>query len=613
MERSQQKEKTPVALASLNAKYIHSNLAVDYLRSYCESRQVPAVFHILEFHINEPVELIVGEILSLGVDIIGFSCYIWNISETLHVISRLKLAKPEMIVIIGGPEVSYETETLMEAHPEIDYCITGEGEKRFAELLTQLLSGEGRCAGGHEVPKQRIIPGEPIDLAELPSPYPEDIGERYRNKLVYLETSRGCPFNCQYCLSANTRGVRYFPWERVKDEFIKLMDAGIPQVKLIDRTFNANPKRALEIFQFLVEENRRRGAFKSRKPPTIFHFEISADILTEELLTYLAAVPSGLFQFEIGIQSTTPAVLDVISRRSEWNRLAENIKVLAKNGNIHLHLDLIAGLPEETYASFARSFDDVYRLGGHRIQLGFLKLLKGSGLRERSKELGLVFDPYPPYEIISTASMGTLDLIRLKEIENVLELYHNSHRFSITMEMLCGRVYQSPFAFFEGLAGYFRERGLNRVSHSQLTLYNILYQYLRNNHPEILPLAVETLKFDYLRTERHRPLLSWMPDKLGKDYKDILRRLLEHPDVLKGLHPATSSLSKRDLTQEVRAAKFSAEFIEFLKEGALPHRLIGNTVVIDEMIGNSSNWVIFDHHRSDPWTRESAYMLVLSE
>ena len=157
--------------------------------------------------------------------------------------------------------------------------------------------------------------------------------------------------------------------------------------------------------------------------------------------------------------------------------------------------------------------------------------------------------------------MGALDLIRLKEIENVLELYHNSHRFSITMEMLCGRVYQSPFAFFEVLAGYFRERGLNRVSHSQLTLYNILYQYLRNNHPEILPLAVETLKLDYLRTERHRPLLSWMPDKLGKDYKDILRRLLEHPDVLKGLHPATSSLSKRDLTQEVQAAKFSAEFM----------------------------------------------------
>ena len=342
----------------------------------------------------------------------------------------------------------------------------------------------------------------------------------------------------------------------MKDEFIKLMDAGIPQVKLIDRTFNANPKRALEIFQFLVDESSRRGAFDSGKPPTIFHFEISADILTEELLAYLATVPSGLFQFEIGIQSTTPAVLDAISRRSEWNQLARNVMALAERGNVHLHLDLIAGLPEETYASFARSFDDVYGLGGHRIQLGFLKLLKGSGLRRRSKELGLVFDPYPPYEIISTASMSAIDLIRLKEIENVLELYHNSHRFSITMELLCRRVYSSPFAFFEGLAGYFRERGLHRVSQSQLTLYNLFYQYLRKNHPGLLPLAAETLKFDYLRTERHRPLLSWMPDKLGKDYKDILRRLLDHPDVSAGLHPATRELSRRELSQSVRVGKF---------------------------------------------------------
>ncbi|MGI6567280.1 MAG: B12-binding domain-containing radical SAM protein [Firmicutes bacterium] len=612
MDRSQQ-QRTPVALASLNAKYIHSNLAIDYLRSYCEARQIPAAFHILEFHINEPVEFIVGEILSLGIDIIGFSCYIWNINETLHVISRLKLAKPEMIVIVGGPEVSYEARALMDAHPEIDYCITGEGEKVFAGLLMQLLSRHEGCGNGQGRPRQRIISGEPVDLGELPSPYPEGIGERYRNKLVYLETSRGCPFNCQYCLSANTPGVRYFPWERVRGEFIRLMDAGVPQVKLIDRTFNANPKWALKVFRLLVDESRRRGAFDSSRPPTIFHFEISADILTEELIEYLAAVPSGLLQFEIGIQSTTPAVLEAISRKSKWEQLARNIRALAEKGNIHLHLDLIAGLPEETYASFSRSFDDVYSLGGHRIQLGFLKLLKGSGLRNGSEELGLVFDPCPPYEIISTASMTALELVRLKEVENVLELYHNSHRFGTTMHLLSGRVYASPFVFFENLARYFRRRGLHRLSHSQQALYNILYQFLREHHPDILPLAAETLKFDYLRTERHRPLLPWMPGKLGKDYKHIWQRLLNNPDVLAGLNPATAELPRRELAQNVRVAGFSTEFVGFLRDGSLPARFIGNSVIIGEMIGDSGGWVIFDHHRSDPWTRESAYTLVLSE
>jgi hypothetical protein len=209
--------------------------------------------------------------------------------------------------------------------------------------------------------------------------------------------------------------------------------------------------------------------------------------------------------------------------------------------------------------------------------------------------------------------MGALDLVRLKEIENVLELFHNSHRFSMTLQILCLRVYSSPFAFFEGLAAYFRQQGIHRVSHSQLALYNILYSYLRQYHPELLPLLAEALKFDYLRTERHRPLLSWMPDKLGKEYKDIWRRLMEHPAVLENLHPGTRAFSTRELAQSVRVAKFSAKFVEFLKAAALPGRLTGDSVVIEEVIGNSSSWVIFDHHRSDPWTKESSYMLVLSE
>jgi len=622
VSKGEQANQTPVALVSLNAKFIHSNLAIDYLRAYSEIQQLPVSFEILEFHINQPVDYIVGEILSLGVDIIGFSCYIWNISETLHVITRLKLAKPDLTVIVGGPEVSYDTKALMGQYPEIDFCITGEGEIAFAMLLSRLLLEDPKDATQYALSEmsKRIIQGEPVHLDELPSPYPANLEERYRNKLVYLETSRGCPFNCQYCLSANTRGVRYFPWERVKAEFIKLLDAGVPQVKLIDRTFNAKPAWALKIFEFLLEESTRRGAFLEAKPPTIFHFEISADILTEELLTYLSTVPSGLFQFEIGIQSTTPEVLDAVSRKSEWDELARIIKRLAEPGNIHLHLDLIAGLPYETYESFQKSFDDVYGLGGHRIQLGFLKLLKGSGLRVNSEKLGLVFDPYAPYEIIRTPTMSAQDLTRLKRIESLLEQYHNTHRFGLTLWLLCNRLYTSPFQFFEDFAAYFEKRGLHRVSHSQLALYDILYRYLRQEHPEILPIAVETLKFDFLRTERHRPLRSWMPDKLGKDYNHLRNKLLRNPVVMKRLHPATSSLSPRELMQQVRIGRFSSDFVKLLstllsqstKQRDLPDNAPWHMGGISEEL-TDHGWFIFDHYRPDPWTLEATYTLVISE
>jgi radical SAM superfamily enzyme YgiQ (UPF0313 family) len=614
----QEKQKAPVVLVSLNAKFIHSNLAIDYLRAYCEAREIPTAIQVFEFHINQPVDYIVGEILSMDMDIIGFSCYIWNIAATLHVISRLKLARPEVTIIVGGPEVSYETEQLLLDHPEIDYCITGEGEQSFADLLSGLLAQRGPQVEreGAQQPtaslERRIIPGDSVVLDELASPYPTNLRERYRHKLVYLETSRGCPFSCQYCLSANTRSVRYFPWERVKAEFIKLLDAGFPQIKLIDRTFNANPARALQIFRFLVEENAKRGAFAGSKPPTIFHFEISADILTEGLLSYLEEVPPGLFQFEIGIQSTTPEVLTEIQRRSDWQVLSKTIKRLAKPSNIHLHLDLIAGLPQETFDSFQESFDDVYGLGGQRIQLGFLKLLKGSGLRQRSQELGLIFDPYPPYEIIATPTLSALEIVRLKEIESLLEQYYNSHRFTLTLEFLTSRVYTSPFEFFRDLATYFRAHRLHQVSHSPLALYDILYRYLRQSHPGIHTLAEETLKFDFLRTEAHRPLRPWMSDKLETDHRQLRHQLLQDPSVRERLHPATLALSPREMAQKVRIGRFSWDFVELLcqRDTEKPLQeleLEGGAISLD------TGWVIFNHHRPDPWTKESAYTVVLED
>ena len=586
---------TPVALVSLNAKFIHSNLAIDYLRSYSEKEQIPVAIEVVEFHINQPVDYIVGELLMMDIDIVGFSCYIWNITATLHVITRLKLAKPEMTIIVGGPEVSYESAELLEKHPEIDYCIIGEGEQSFGDLLRDLVD-----KGGVLEARERIIHGIPVPLHEIPSPYPHDLGERYHNKLVYLETSRGCPFNCQYCLSANTRQVRYFPWQRVEEEFIKLMDGGFPQVKLIDRTFNANSAWALRIFRFLVEENTKRGAFDNGAPPTIFHFEISADILTEELLAYLSQVPPGLFQFEIGIQSTTPRVLEVIQRQSDWRILSENIRRLAKPGNIHLHLDLIVGLPQETWKSFRQSFDDVYELGGQRIQMGFLKLLKGSGLRERSEELGLVFDPYPPYEVVATSTMTALEIVRLKEIEALLEQYYNSHRFTMTLDLMTSQVYTSPFQFFQDLATYFRSRRLHQVSHSPLALYDILHSFIGQYHGQVLPLAEEALKFDYLRTEGHRPLRSWMPNELGRDHRRARHDLLQDTHVRAKLDPATLALSPREMAQQVRVGRFSRDFIEFLCQRRVKDK---------DAVG--SGWIIFNHHRPDPWTKESDYTVIL--
>ena len=601
--------KTTVALVSLNAKFIHSNLAIDYLRASIKQKQVPVAIEVMEFHINQPVDHIVGELLQSDINILGFSCYIWNITETLHVIRRLKLANPSITVIIGGPEVSYDAEKLLNEYPEIDYCIIGQGEASFPKLLQRLIIGGVHHKAHKQDIKKNIIMGEPVSLGEIPSPYPDNLKERYRNKLVYLETTRGCPINCQYCLSANTRGVTYFPWERVKQEFLKLMDAGFPQIKLIDRTFNANPAWALRIFHFLVEENSRRGAFEKLKPPTIFHFEISADILTDKLLEYLAHVPTGLFQFEIGIQSTTPKVLDAIARKSDWQVLQSNIKHLVKPGNIHLHLDLIAGLPYETWESFAKSFDDVYQLGGHRIQMGFLKLLKGSGLRENGEKLGLVYDPYPPYEIIKTSTMSALELVKLKEIENLLEQYHNSHRFKMTLKLLTSTAYNSPFRFFEEFAAYFRELKLHQVAHSPLALYDIVHQFINIKHASLLKLALEALKFDFLRTEPHRPLRKWMPDDLGRNHRQIRHRLLQMPKIQEQLDPRTLALPPRQMAQKVRIGRFSRDFIEVLcKEG-----LHGGTKTCHTCGNQDIGWIVFDHHKRNPWTSESAYTIMMEE
>ena len=244
--------------------------------------------------------------------------------------------------------------------------------------------------------------------------------------------------------------------------------------------------------------------------------------------------------------------------------------------------------------------------------MGFLKLLKGSGLRLKSEELGLAFDPYAPYEIIATPTMSALELVRLKGIESLLEQYHNSHRFSLTLWLLCEELYVSPFRFFEDFAAYFRERGLHRVSHSQLALYDILYRYLRQCHPEVLPMARETLKFDFLRTERHRPLRACMPDKLGKEYKDVRRKLLQDPKIMDQLHPDTASLSRRDLAQQVRIGRFSSDFVKLLLQSTLPkHFLSGPQECKD--VATDYGWLIFDHHRPDPWTGESACVLVIPE
>lgn len=466
-----------IVLAAINAKYIHSNLAVYALKAYAEEQcaSEASVIRIAEYTINQPEEAILGSLYEMDAEVVAFSCYIWNIELVQKIACELKKVRPDIQLWAGGPEVSYDAAAFLERNPFMDLVLLGEGERVFARLVQgDPWDGISGIAYWHQGLVRLQPPAELTELDTLPFVYQDMTG--FEHKIVYYESSRGCPFRCSYCLSSIDKQVRFRSLELVKKELQFFLDQQVPQVKFIDRTFNCNPAHALAVWDYIYTHDN--GV-------TNFHFEISADLLTEEQLALLEQMRKGLVQFEIGLQTTNPASIRAIERHMDIEKVRENMGRIHSFGNIHQHLDLIAGLPYEDLERFRRSFDEAYAMEPEQLQLGFLKVLKGSGMEERAEEYELQYMDMPPYEVLSTRWLSYSDILVLKRVENMLEIYHNSGQFRNTMKYVM-EFQNSAFDFFQNLGEYYRQQGYEGLQWKRLDRYTILRSFLQSREAERL-------------------------------------------------------------------------------------------------------------------------------
>ena len=494
-----------VILAALNAKYIHSNLALRYLSRFQNNNQKHHV-ETMEFTINQRLDFIAEELFRKQPDVVLFSCYIWNVEMLRQLCPILKKIMPDCVIGFGGPEVSYESETFLRENPAVDFVMRGEGELVFTKYLEHLDAGNPATLG--EIESLTYRQGDeifstpqmhPMDLALLPFPYEDDFSD-VQNQIIYYESSRGCPYHCGYCLSSVENGVRFVPLDKVLPDLQKFLDKNVPQVKFIDRTFNCKKSHAMAIWKYLHEHDN--GV-------TNFHFEITADLIDQETIDFLKTVRKGLFQFEIGVQSTNPQTIRAINRNVDFAALSEIVQQIKDGGNIHQHLDLIAGLPYEDYDSFGCSFNDVYALHPEQLQLGFLKVLKGSMLHQKQKEFEIVYHDTAPYEVLTTHELPYADTLRLKYVEEMVETYYNSGRFLNTLAYLVP-LYESPFAFFEALSQFWVSENYHYLGLSQMGLFDVLWRFVEQN-PKVDKRKLQwEMKFDIALHEKPKKLPAWL-------------------------------------------------------------------------------------------------------
>ena len=517
-----------ILLVGINAKYIHSNPAVYSLRASAVKENVQ--IEIAEYTINQTVEKVIQSIYKARPDMICISCYIWNVTMVQKIVAELHKLCRGVPVWLGGPEVSFDLEWQMQRFPTLTGIMYGEGEGTFPKLIDAYVEGKYDAAYGsissrgaagsvkerlqgirgiayrdtqdrmmrngmsnndlapadHREPNNDLAPAdgrglsdhvtinepaEIMDLNELPFPY--DNIEDFQNRIIYYETSRGCPYSCAYCLSSVEKKLRYRSLDKVFAELQIFLDARVKQVKFVDRTFNCNHAHAAAILTYIKEHDN--GV-------TNFHFEVAGDLLTEEEMALIGSLRPGLVQLEIGVQSTNEKTLEAIRRKTDLDLLRNNIRTLLQNGNVHLHLDLIAGLPYENITSFIHSFNEVYQMGGHELQLGFLKLLHGTPIMRMKEEHAIVCTEYPPYEVLHTKELAYDDILQLKAVEEMLEIYHNSGQFCVTERFLVP-MFSSPFAFYEKLAEYYEEHHYPVICSARERRYEILLEcaekYLR--------------------------------------------------------------------------------------------------------------------------------------
>jgi radical SAM superfamily enzyme YgiQ (UPF0313 family) len=525
-----------ILLLALNAKYIHSSLALRSIKAYC--KEYTASIKLLETTINNNENEIIKEIYKVSPDVLGISCYIWNMSFIKLLIPTLKKILPQMTIILGGPEVSYQSEELLTALG-VDCIMEGEGEETWQEYLDyrfkdlySLSEIEGLIYKQGTVIKKNKA-RTPLNLEHLPFVYNNLTG--LEHKIIYYEASRGCPFNCQYCLSSIQNGVRFVPVDRVKEHLHYFCDNRVKQVKFVDRTFNANKKYALALWHYIIAHDNGY---------TNFHFEIAAELIDEEMIEVLSGARKGLIQFEIGVQSTNPKVLDTIKRKMPFEEISKIVLQIKALDNIHQHLDLIAGLPFEDYTSFKNSFNDVIALRPEQFQLGFLKVLKGSGLRKNAAAYGLVYKQEPPYEILYTNALSYDEILRLHSIEEMLERYYNSERFKTSLEYLFN-CFESPFSFFEALAIYWEQKGYDLIQHNKMSYVLRLCEFCLTKPQINSELIKEFLRFDYLKHEHLKEIPSELQTLDNSSYKETDNSLLKNDDFIGALAPHLIALSSR--------------------------------------------------------------------
>jgi len=481
-----------VVLTAINAKYIHSNLAVYCLRAFAKSYRDE--IEIAEYTINQQVDDILADLYRRKPDVLCFSCYIWNLNYVEEIICEVKKIFPELPVWVGGPEVSYDAKVVLERLPEVTGVMFGEGEETFLELMEHY-HGNGKGLSDilgiayREADEIHMNQWRPtIDLSTVPFVY-QDM-EDFKNKIIYYESSRGCPFSCSYCLSSVDKCLRFRNVELVKKELKFFIDEEVPQVKFVDRTFNCKHSHAMEIWKFLIEHD---------KGITNFHFEVAADLLNEEELELISQMRPGLIQLEIGVQSTNEETIKEIKRTMKFSEVARIVERINKGGNVHQHLDLIAGLPYEDLSSFRKSFDDVYHLYPEQLQLGFLKVLKGSYMEEMKENYGLIYKSRPPYEVLYTNWLSYEDVLTLKSVEEMVEVYYNSGQFSYTLKKL-EEEFTSSFDLYLELGKYYENHELHLMNHSRITRYEILLDFIKSLNTGKEELYKELLTFDlYLR------------------------------------------------------------------------------------------------------------------
>jgi radical SAM superfamily enzyme YgiQ (UPF0313 family) len=496
-----------IFLTAINAKYIHSNLAVYSLKAYAKAFQEQ--IEIGEYTINNRVDYILEQIYKAKPDVLCFSCYIWNIGYVEELITEYHKLCLEVPIWVGGPEVSYEVETFLEEHPQVTGVMIGEGERTFQQLCEYYVNQNGTLKELNGIAYKDSVSGEviftqpqePMNMSDIPFCY--DHIENFENRIIYYESSRGCPFNCSYCLSSIDKKLRFRDTELVKKELAFFIEKKVPQVKFVDRTFNCKHDHAMEIWRFVKEHDN--GI-------TNFHFEISADLLNEEELALIHDMRPGLIQLEIGVQSTNEPTIREIHRTMKLELLKDIVRKIQSGGNIHEHLDLIAGLPYEDYAAFAKSFDEIYELKPNQLQLGFLKVLKGSYMYGHAAEYEIVYHEKTPYEVMKTKWLSFDDVLKIKQVEEMLEVYYNSGQFEITMKVL-EPLFDSAFMMFQELGAFYEAKGYFGMSHSRIRRAEILLEFMRERKSSdaVMQMLEESLTFDLYYRENCKSRPSWAP------------------------------------------------------------------------------------------------------